>query len=756
MRNKSLSRRNLLKVSALAGGGLMLELNLPATARSATALPATTPSSESNTLVASEELNFYVKIASDGQITIYAPNPEMGQGIKTTLPMIIAEEMGAKWQDVTVVQAPVDTSKFGRQGSGGSMSVPRNFNAMRRMGASAREMLIGAASLLMEVARQELEAKESRVVHDSGRSMSFGQLASVAANQPVPAPEMLSFKDPRSYSIIGTSVGGVDNLVIATGLSRFGIDVDLPGMKYASYTRCPRRGGRVLRFNQAEIKALPGITDAFVLEPDDRSGKASMGFMDGLAVLRGGVAIIGDDTWSVFDAKSKLAVVWDESQASTDDWSEMVSRAKQIAAQGGGEVRLPGTNVDQALSDGRNRVQESFYQFPYVAHICMEPMNCTADVRRGRAGQPDTMEIWLGSQFPDQVKEIAKNMLGIEPENVTVNGLRMGGGFGRRAVHDFAAEAMAISNHVNQPVKLTWTRTDDIHNDYFRVGGFENMKAAIDPAGNLAAWDQHYIGFGKAGRPVIGSGLRGNELPMVAFENARVTQSLMEVDTACGAWRAPGSNTNAFVEQSFIHELAELGGRDHLEFLIELLGSPRWIKQGDISALNTGRAVDVIKLAAEQAGWGRSLPKGSGLGLAFYFCHAAHIAEIAEVSVDAERNFRVHKVTVAVDVGPIINMSGAVSQVQGSVVDGLSTMALQQITVKNGTVQQDNFHQYPVMRIASTPEIDVHFIQSDNQPTGLGEPALPPLAPAVTNAIYAATGERIRSMPLLEGGFKLV
>ena len=746
MNSKKISRRNLFKVSAIAGGGLMLKLSLPASALEDGA----------TTLVKSSELNFYVQIASDGQITIYAPNPEMGQGIKTTLPMIIAEEMGANWDDVEVVLAPIDPAKFGLQGSGGSMSVTRNFDAMRRMGASAREMLIGAASQLMEVERRDLKAESSQVIHGSGRSMTFGQLASVAAQQPVPVPEQLSFKDPRSYSIIGTSVGSVDNLVIATGLSKFGIDVDVPGMKFASYTRCPRPGGKAISFNRAEIKALPGVVDAFILQPDVRSGKASMAFLEGLAELQGGVAIVGDDTWSVFAAKAKLKVNWDESAASTDQWSKMVTDARAIAAKGGGEVKLVGTSVPEALSDSNNRTIEGFYEFPYVAHVCMEPMNCTVDFRKGTAGKPASMEIWLGSQFPNQVKEIAENMLGVKQENVKVHGLRMGGGFGRRAVHDFAAEAMAISHKSGLPVKLTWTRTDDIHNDYFRVGGFENMKGAVSPDGKLAAWDQHYIGFADSGKPVIGSGLRGNELPMVAFDNASVRQSMMPVATACGAWRAPGSNTNAFVEQSFIHELANLAERDHVEFLTELMGSRRWIDEGNISALNTGRAIDVIKLAAEKAGWGRKMPEGTGLGLAFYFCHAAHVAEVAEVSVDADKNYRVKRVTVAVDVGPIINMSGAINQVQGSIVDGLSTMALQEITMQNGRIEQDNFHQYPVMRIASTPEIDVHFIQSDNKPTGLGEPALPPLAPAVTNAIFAATGERIRSMPLSNAGFKLV
>ena len=743
--NNVLTRRHFLKASALTSGGLMLEITLSGTAHGEAL----------GTLVGSKELNAWVQISSSGEITIYSSVPEMGQGIKTALPMIIAEEMGASWDDVTVLTADVDSARYGLQGAGGSTSIPRNFDSMRTMGASAREMLIGAASEALEVDRAELEAKDSQVIHLSGERLSFGALAALAVRQPVPDPATLSFKDPKAYTIIGTAVGGVDNLGIVLGQSKYGIDVDVPNMRYAAYARCPRLGGTAISFNEQAIRALPGVLDAFILAPDARTGQSSMSFLDGLAALQGGVAIVGEDTWSVLNAKSQLLVVWDESEASTDSWPEMKIEAQRLAGTPGGEVKRDNP-VEAPLAEPNNKVLEAFYEFPYVAHVCMEPMNCTVHYSAGTTSTEARMEVWVPSQFPGQVKEIAKNLLGLSEAQVTVNMTRMGGGFGRRAVHDFVAEAMAIAARTEGPVKLTWTRTDDIHQDFFRVGGFENMKAAVSPEGKLVAWDQHYIGFAHQGKAVIGSGLWGNEFSMTALPNARVTQSLIDIKTHCGAWRAPGANTNAFVEQSFLHELSVLAGRDHVEFLIELMGERRWLSDGNINALNTGRAIDVIQLAATTAGWGKPMPAGWGQGLAFYFCHAAHIAEVADVYVDANQNFKVGKVTVAVDVGPIINMSGAISQVQGAIIDGLSTMALQQITMTNGRINQDNFDQYQVMRIGATPAIEVHFIQSDYQSTGLGEPALPPLAPAVTNAIFAATGQRIRSMPLSQEGFTLV
>ena len=343
--SSGLTRRDLLKVSAVAGGGVLLQVTLPMAA-------ASTPD---DVLVGSKELNVYVRIDRDGQITIYSSIPEMGQGIRTTLPMIIAEEMGARWEDVRVLDAPLDEDRFGLQIAGGSNSVPRNIGTMRRMGASAREMLIGAAALMMEVERKDLDARDSEVVHTSGERRSFGQLASLAAEQPVPDPDTLTYRDPSEYRIIGTSVSGVDNFVIATGLSEFGIDVDVPGMKYATYVRCPRIGGAAVRFNESEIKALPGVTDAFILAPNEAAGKSEVWFLDGVSALRGGVAIVGDDTWSVFDARGRLEVEWDESLASTDDWSAMVAWAERTAREGGGEVIADHDGVDAAFADETNR-----------------------------------------------------------------------------------------------------------------------------------------------------------------------------------------------------------------------------------------------------------------------------------------------------------------------------------------------------------------------------------------------------------------
>ena len=735
-----LDRRSFLKITGVAGGGFVIASVCP------TALAAVSAASEDadEALVVTSELNAFIKVSSDGKITIYSANAEMGQGIKTALPMIIAEELGARWEDVEVLQSPVDESRFGRQGAGGSTTIPRTWNQMRRMGASAREMFISAGALVMEVSREELKTADSKVTHGSGRYMTFGQLATLAAKQEVPEPDTLTFKDREDYTIIGTSISGVDNLAITTGLALFGIDTRVPDMLYAAYHKCPAIGGRVNGANLDEIKTMPGVVDAFLVKGNGN-----------VRELLDGVAIVGTTTYAVFNAKKNLEVDWDESQASKDSWTEIVSRARSLAGSRGPDEVVDKGDVEKVFADPDNTTLEAFYEYPFVAHLCMEPMNCTAHYRQGRAGEKDTLELWVPSQSPTRIHAAARSMFGLKPDQITLHQMRLGGSFGRRTSSEYICEAIEISKRVNAPVKLTWTREDDIHHDFFRVGGFQSVKGAVNSEGRLIAFEDHFIGMQTGGRAVSGSRFRATEFPIENIDNAYASKTMFDISTPCGPWRAPGSNTSAFVSQSFLAEMAHAAGRDYLEFLLEIVGEPRWFQEGNIRSLNTGRAADVIRLAAEKAGWGREMPNGSGLGLAFYFCHAAHIAEVAEVSVDADKKLTVHKVTVAVDVGPIINMSGALSQVEGAVIDGLSTMMAQKITMENGRIEQSNFHDYQVLRIPDSPRVDIHFIQSDFSPTGLGEPALPPLAPAVGNAIFAATGHRVRKMPLSEEGYTI-
>lgn len=727
------TRRGFLVATGVTGGGLVI----------ASMGVGAQPSDD--TLLASEELNAFIQVSPEGKITIYSANPEMGQGIKTALPMIIAEELGARWEDVEVLQAPTNESRFGNQRAGGSTTVPRTWDQMRRMGASAREMFISAGALVMELPREELSTGDSKVSHASGRFMTFGQLATLAAKQDIPDPDSLKFKDRDEYTIIGTSVSGVDNLVISTGAALFGIDVRVPDMLYAAYQKCPTIGGLVKSANLDEIKRLPGVIDAFVIEGNGNPKQ-----------LLDGVAIVGKNTHAVFSAKQKLKIDWDTEDASDDSWTQLVTEAKALHGTRGDDEVIDKGDVVAEFENADNTVLEAFYEFPFVAHLCMEPMNCTAHYKKGEGWfDDDTLEIWAPTQGHGRVLQLADDMFGLDEDQVVVHQPRLGGSFGRRVYQEFLAEAIEISKRMAAPVKLTWTREDDIRHDFFRAGGFQSVKGAVDQAGKLVAFEDHFMGMEIDGSAVSGSRFAPTQFPMLNIPNAYASKTMFDIDTPCGPWRAPGSNTTAFVIQSFLDEMAHAAGRDYLEFLLEIMGEPRWFDEGNIRSLNTGRASGVIRLAAEKAGWGREMPEGRGLGLAFCFSHAAHVAEVAEVSVDANKKLTVHKVTVAVDIGPIINMSGALSQVEGSVIDGLSTMMAQKITFEDGAVEQSNFHDYEVLRIEDAPQVETHFIESDYRPTGIGEPALPPLAPAVGNAIFAATGERIRKMPLSDLGYTI-
>jgi isoquinoline 1-oxidoreductase beta subunit len=723
---KKVDRRTFIKLTGFTGAGLTLGA-------------AVVSPRVSEAVVKGDSFvpNAFVNISPDGRILIYSKSPEIGQGIKTAFPMIVAEELDASWDDVDVEQAPIDPDVYGRQSAGGSRSIPSAWDQLREAGAAARAMLVAAAAKTWGTPTTECVTANSVVTHEpTGRTLTYGELAVTASKLPVPARSELKLKSRDEYTLLGKRIGGVDNEAIVRGEPLFGIDQVRPGMLYASYTKCPATGGRVRSANLDEIKALPGIRDVFVLEGNDT-----------VSELMPGVAIVGESTWATFEARSKLEVDWDESEAAKDNWSSITTEAERLSKGNGAAVLYETGDVSSAFAEAE-RTLEAFYSYPFVSHAPLEPQNCTAEYRDG------TVEIWAPTQTPDRALGNVAGVLGISKNDVTIHQTRVGGGFGRRLMNDYMCEVAAIARRVAGPVQLVWTREEDMQHDFYRPGGFHALKASLDADGKLSGWYDHFITFTHDGiEPVSAGNMRPGELPENLIEHYKVEQTLLPLGTPTGPWRAPRSNAIAFAVQSFMHELSSASGRDHAEFLLELMGEPRWLEPGNARALNTGRAAAVIELAAERGGWGQSLPEGHSLGLAFFFSHAGHVAEVADVSVDDDRTLTVHRVTVAADVGPIVNLSAAENQCQGAVIDGLSTMLGLEITLMDGRVQESNFHQYPILRIDNAPVVDVHFIQSDYPPTGLGEPALPPLAPAVCNGIYSAIGHRVRALPLSKEGF---
>jgi isoquinoline 1-oxidoreductase beta subunit len=723
----AVGRRQFLKIAGGTGAGLVLAFSLGGPFAKGAKAAAT----------GDFVFNAYIRIAPSGAIILYNKAPEIGQGIKTSFPMILAEHLDADWADVRIEQAPINPAVYGRQSAGGSRSTPTGWEPHRRAGAVARAMLVSAAAKEWGVPESELKTEKSTVIHAaSGRRMKYGQLAEKAASLPVPDEKTIPLKARKDYKLIGTRVMGVDVPKIVTGQPLYGIDQVQPGMVYATYTKCPATGGTVAKANLDEIKKMPGVKDAFIVEGNGR-----------VSELMPGIAILANSTWAAIKAKRALNVTWDESAASKDSWTGFMQQAKVIAAKAPAATLKQSGDVEAAFSSGGKTV-EAFYAYPYLSHSPMEPQNCTA------LWKGDSIEFWAPTQAPDRALDQIAELVGVDKSKVLIHQVRAGGGFGRRLSNDYMCEVAAITKKVGVPVKLQWTREDDFAHDFYRPGGFHQMKGAVDGNGKLIAWSDHFITVSGDGKqPNASANMETEAFPASVLPNTRIGQTFLASTTPTGPWRAPRTNAIAWVIQSFMHELSSAAGRDHLEFLLEAMGEPRWLPPADEGALNTGRAAAVIKLAAEKAGWGKPMPKGRGLGLAFFFSHSGHFAEVADVSVDANRKVTVHKVTVAADVGPVINMSGAETQVQGAVIDGLSTMLGLEITMENGRIQQQNFNNYPILRIANAPEVEAHFIQPDFPPTGLGEPALPPLAPAVCNAIFAATGHRIRQLPLMRENF---
>ena len=651
-----LSRRGFIKLTGLAGGGLVLAAALPQGARRALAQPSGgTPF----------DANPYVQIEPTGRVVLFAKNPEVGQGVKTSLPMIVAEELDVDWLDVEIRQSEIDASRYGPQFAGGSLSIPMNYDTLRRAGATARAMLVAAAAKTWNVPAAELTTESGSVRHAaSNRRATYGELADVAATLPVPDAASVTLKPKQSFRLLGKRVTGVDNAKIVRGEPLFGIDQRVPGMLYAAFAKAPAIGARAVSANLEHVRTLRGVRNAFIVAHQGDP----LAFNPAGAAVLSGVAIVADSTWNALQAKKALDVRWDEAQASKDSWKAAVAEAKSLATKAPGQVLGEAGNVEASFASGKT--VEAYYTYHYVSHADLEPQNCTAWFKG------DTIEIWAPTQTPQNAVDAVAALLGLPKEKVTLHQLRGGGGFGRRLANDSVCEAALISKQAGGvPVKVQWTREDDMAFDYYRPGGFQALKAAVDGAGKLTAWQNHFVTFTMDGKaPVSAATIDKTEFPANVVANQRMAQSMIPSRIPTGPWRAPGSNVIAFCTQSFLHECAVAANRDYVDFLIDVMGEPRATSAGPFGGgLHTGRAVNVIKAVAERAGWGRTLPRGRGLGLAFHFSHQGHFAEVAEVSVDASKKVTVHKVWVVADIGPIVNLSSAENQCQGSVVDALST-----------------------------------------------------------------------------------
>ena len=696
---------------------------------------------------ASGTLNAYVSINADGSVTIYGPNPEVGQGVNTSLPMIVAEELDAKWDDVRCEAAPVQ-QQYGMQFAGGSLSIPMRWDEMRKVGATAKEMLCRAAATQWGVPRKELTTAESMVLHSrSGKAAHYKDLVAAASLLSVPDEADVRLKAPEQYRLLGQRISNASAEGIATGEPIFGIDAQVDGMVYASFVKCPSIGGVAKSANLEVVKALPGIIDAFIL--DGTPGPYNFNIRESYAI-QSGVAIVGKDTWSTFKARETLKVDWDLSTASRDDSDAIEAEALAALAAGKVETEIERAGDVGAAFASAAMTADATYSTDFVSHAQLEPQGVVV------SAATSAVEVWTSSQTPVFVTSNLVKLLDVTPGNITVHQLRGGGGFGRRLSNEYIYEAALISRRVGAPVKLQWKREDDMAFDYFRAPTYYRLQGAISTDGQLTGWKNLVASASADGKTAnYGAGYRPYDFPGKVIPNVAVEQSFIKSQTPTGAWRAPISNVYAFAEQSFIAELAHTAGQDHRDFLLNAIGDKGWIKEGDMASLNTARARATIEAVTKAAGWGRTLPEGHGLGLAFFLSHSGHIAEVAEVSVEGKR-ITVHDVWVAADVGQVVNLSGLENQLQGSVIDGLSSMAAQSISIKKGAVVQSNYDSYPLLRMPQSPRVHVLALNSGYRPTGAGEPALPPLAPAVCNAVFNACGERIRALPISKAGFTIV
>jgi isoquinoline 1-oxidoreductase beta subunit len=729
-----LTRRHALQISLTAAGGVML--GVPLVARGA---------------AGATQLGLYVRIEPGGRIVIGAPSTEMGQGINTAMPMVIAEEMDADWTKVSVEQLPLrikqNADKSGWEfdgfpaGAGGSSSMIDAWAVLRPAGAKLRYMLIAAGAARWRVPAVECSTRPSLVVHDkSGRTLDYGMLATDAAKQAEPADDAITFKPRSQYRIVGKPQANAQGPAIVRGQERFGIDVEMPGMLYASIERAPAFDATIVSIDDKAARAVPGVRDVVRID-GPKTGEP-------LVILGDSVAVIATSYWAALKGRRALEVAWSKSPWSAESSASMSAQMGRLLKGRGHLVNNDG-DADGALKKAK-RVIERTYEVPYVAHATMEPQTATAHVRA------DGCDIILSTQTPGATSRYAAEVTGLTRDKIRVLPARLGGGFGRRLEADYAREAVIIAKAVKAPVKVIWTREDDLRHDYYRPAGRHHMVMGVDEAGKVTAFKHRLASTPKNYRrrdatpeSMWGADMYAASYPSGLVANYQREYFAVESGAPRRSWRAPGHTANAFAVQSFFDEAAHELGQDPLAFHLTLLGDDRReIKQGD-EIFVPKRLADVLRRAAREAGWGTTLPKGRGRGIAGHFTFSSYCAEVVEVSVDAKGKLTVERVTAAIDCGLAINPLGVKAQVEGGICDALSTALHQKVTIKDGAPVESNFDSYRMMRIDEAPHvIDVHILENEYPPTGVGEPPVPPLAPALCNAIFAATGKRIRTLPV--------
>ncbi len=713
-----LDRRGFIKLSTLGGAGLLLGLRLCAAAEKGADTVSLLP---------------LIRVDGEGRVVLYAQNPEMGQGVKTALPMMIAEELDVDWASIRIEQAGWDP-RLQNQFSGGSLSVRLNYDAMRRAGASARAMLLAAGARRLDRPVTDLGTERGFVVDRAGGArLSYAELAHDAAAVPVPdEPELKSVKD---FTLIGTSVADVDLERMINGEQRYGLDLTLPDMLYAVVKRCPHGDGQPLSFDAGDAETVPGVVGFHVLRNADHGGRI---LLPNCPNFVSGVAVLATNTWAALEGARKLNVEW-RLPDTLDDSDELMRRFEQALDDEAETVRRDG---EADFTPGEDGIDVT-YRLPFLAHVPMEPMNCTAHVT------DDRVEIWAPTQNPPMAAEAAARVLNVPQDTVTVHVMRSGGAFGRRYYADFVADTVLLSRQFERPVKTVWPREDDVRHDYFRSASVQRVRAAAG-SGRISHWHQKVASHPRGPyleRDGSAAEIGNYEFPAGFVPNLLFDYVAVPARVPLGQWRAVGHSSNVFVVSSAIDELAHAAGVDPVKFWLNLVGDEQFVQVREDFRFDASRLKNVIEIAAEKADWGTPLPDGAGRGIAASYNQGAWVAEVAEVTVRDNR-LHVDKITCAIDCGLVINPRGAVNQIEGGILEGLSAALFGKITVKRGVVQESNFHDYRLCRMSDVPAIDVHLVEREGAPRGLGEGPLPPVAPAITNAIFSATGKRIRELPI--------